>query len=56
MAEEMDRATLYVDALQCGIAAWWKIWGDPLLSQSDHLQLAGRLLHDTAAGTGVRSW
>ena len=34
MAEVMEWVALYADAFQCGVADWWKIWGDPLLSGS----------------------
>lgn len=28
----MDHVEVYIDALKCGAAGWWAIWGDPLLS------------------------
>jgi hypothetical protein len=60
MAEDMEWVALYVDAFRCGVADWWKIWGDPILSGTvfvaSYLGVAALTLRAAPQATGRERW
>lgn len=56
----MDLAAVYIDALECGVAGWRQIWGDPLLSGTifvaSYVVAAAFIFRVAPQATGRERW